>query len=213
MTETSDTGSSDPNLQNNARHKWYEDVLAVVFGVLFIGMGVVIYSQARLLMGGVSGISLILSYVTHYDFGVFFFLLNIPFYVLAILRIGWRFTVKTVIAVGLVSVFPYFVTDWIVIKDLNPVFAAIFGGALVGMGMLALFRHGSGIGGVSILAHFLQERGIVSAGIFLLCVDGLILFVSAFLLPLENLIYSVIGSVFLNLFIAMNHKPGRYFGK
>ena len=202
-----------PKGEPKITHTWYEDVLAVLFGSLFIGVAVVFYSEARLLTGGVSGLSLVLSYVTNVSFGTYFFFLNGPFYVLAILQMGWRFTIKTIIAVGIVSVFPRFVPDWFTIGSVHPAFAAVFAGALVAMGMLALFRHGSGIGGVSILAQVLQERGLMRAGYFLLCVDLVILLGAAFVLPLENLLYSVLGAVVLNTFIAMNHKPGRYFGR
>lgn len=202
-----------PSSYPDVRHKWYEDVFAVFFGTLFIGMGVVFYSHAQLITGGISGLSLVMSYMTNIDFGTYFFVLNMPFYVLAIWRMGWRFTIKTVIAVAIVSFYPKFTPGWLVIEDLNPVFAAIFGGCLVGMGMIALFRHGSGIGGVSILGHFLQEKGIIRAGMFLLIADLCVLAIGAFAVPLENLLYSVIGAVVMNLFVAMNHRPGRYFGK
>ena len=194
-------------------HKWYEDVFAILLGTLFIGMGITVFSDALLLTGGVAGMSLILSYVAPMSFGTFFFILNIPFYLLAVLRMGWEFTLKTIIAVTLVSMFPMFVGNWIEIDTLNPLFAAILGGMLIGMGMIALFRHGAGIGGVSILAHFLQEKGIMRAGWVLLSIDAVILLAAAFVLPLSNLIYSVVGAVVLNLLVGINHRPGRYFGR
>ena len=40
-----------------------------------------------------------------WSFGPVFFLLNLPFYALAIWRMGWKFTLRTVCAVGLVSLF------------------------------------------------------------------------------------------------------------
>lgn len=215
---TKETAVLDADLRQKSggpklNHTWYEDVMAVLFGSFFIGVAVVFYSEAHLLTGGVSGLSLVLSYVTPIDFGTYFFFLNGPFYLLAILRMGWRFTIKTVCAVAIVSVFPSFVPDWFTIGSVHPAFAAVFAGSLVAMGMLALFRHGSGIGGVSILGQFLQEKGLMRAGYFLLCVDCVILLGAAFVLPLENLIYSVLGAVVLNVFIAINHRPGRYFGR
>lgn len=217
--ETESSGEVvDPDLRQVGRgqrlgHTWYEDVMAVLFGSFFIGVAVVFYSEAHLLTGGVSGLSLVLSYVTPVEFGTYFFFLNGPFYLLAVLQLGWRFTIKTVCAVGIVSAFPSFVSGWFTIGNLHPAFAAVFAGSLVAMGMLALFRHGSGIGGVSILAQFLQEKGIMRAGYFLLCVDCVILLGASFFLPLENILYSVLGAVVLNVFIAINHRPGRYFGR
>ena len=78
--------------------------------------------------------------------------------------------------------------------------------------MIILFRHGSGIGGVSILAHFLQEKGIMRAGWFLLMIDLTILLIGAFILPVANLLASVVGALVMNVVVAINHRPGRYFG-
>ncbi len=213
MSEQKPSSAPDmPAPGTGVGHKWYEDVLAVIFGALFIGMGVVFFVEARLLTGGVSGFALVLSYVTPFDFGTYFFFLNMPFYALAILRIGWRFTVKTVAAVAIVSVFPDLIPHVFAIQDLNPFFGAVFAGALVAMGMIILFRHGSGIGGVSILAHFLQEKGIMRAGWFLLMIDLTILLIGAFILPVTNLLASVVGALVMNVVVAINHRPGRYFG-
>ncbi|MAP94722.1 MAG: hypothetical protein CMK07_07205 [Ponticaulis sp.] len=214
MSEETVSEPAPPSSYPVISHKWYEDVLAVLFAALLIGTAVVFYTEAQLVTGGVSGLSLVLSYVFEdVSFGTFFFFLNMPFYALAIIRMGWRFTIKTIAAVGLVSIFPTYMADLFVIDTVHPVFAAVFAGALVAMGMIALFRHGSGIGGVSILAHLLQEKGVMRAGWFLLAVDLTILAGAAFVLPIPNLIYSVIGAVVLNVFVGMNHRPGRYFGK
>lgn len=212
MTDLSAPLNLKDEEKESMKHKWYEDVFAILLGSVFIGMGVAVFSDAMLLTGGVAGMSLILSYVTPLTFGMFFFLLNLPFYILAIMRMGWEFTLKTVVAVTLVSLFPMFVGDWIEIHTLNPLFAAFLGGALIGMGMIALFRHGAGIGGVSILAHFLQEKGIMRAGWVLLTIDAFILFAAFFVLPLSNLIYSVVGALVLNVMVGINHRPGRYSG-
>ena len=175
-------------------------------------MGVIVLEEAKLLTGGVSGMALILSYATPFDFGVYFFILNLPFYALAVLRMGWEFTLKTVIAVSMVSFFPSLTDGLIEFESIHPLMGAIFGGALVGMGMIALFRHRAGIGGVSILSQFLQDKKIMSAGIFQMIVDLLILFSGFFVLPVENLLYSILGALVLNLIVAINHRPGRYIG-
>ncbi|MAK61508.1 MAG: hypothetical protein CMK09_11045 [Ponticaulis sp.] len=205
MTEKSD---AEADLQ----HKPYEDAFAVVFGAFFLGLAVVFFEYAELITGGISGLSLVLSYATPVAFGLYFLVLNLPFYVLAIVRMGWRFTLKTVIAVAIVAVFPDLVPEWLVIQELHPGFAAFTAGALAATGLIILLRHGAGIGGFSILAQFLQAKGLVRAGWFLLIVDLLILAGAVFVLPVMNLIWSVLGAVVMNVVIGINHRPGRYFG-
>lgn len=194
------------------RHKWYEDVWALVLGSFLVAMGAIFFSSGQVLTGGVSGASLILSYLTPYQFGVFFFVLNLPFYILAIMRMGWRFTLKTAAAVAMISGFSIVLRPFIGLEEVHPLLAAVFASGLVGIGIIILFRHGAGVGGASILAHFLQERGIMRAGIFLLIFDLTVLSAGIFVLPWQNLVFSVIGALVMNIEIAMNHRPGRYFG-
>lgn len=203
---------AEPDARAIIRHKWYEDAWALVLGAFFVAMGAIFFSTGKVLTGGVSGASLILSYLTPFQYGVFFFLLNLPFYLLAILRMGWTFTLKTTAVVTMISGFSIVLRPFVGIENVHPLLAAVFASCLVGIGMIILFRHGSGVGGASILAHFLQERGIMRAGIFLLIFDLTVLSAGIFVLPWQNLVFSVIGAFVMNVEIAMNHRPGRYFG-
>ena len=192
------------------RHKLYEDVMALTLGTLFVSLGMLIYSKTVLLVGSTAGLSLLLSYVTGYGFGISFFLLNLPFYVLAIKRMGWPFTIRTFVAVGLVAVFSRLTTGWIDISQIDPVYATVIGAGLTGTGLLMLFRHRTGLGGINILALYLQEHWKIRAGYFQLAVDTLIMLGAFFVIPANRLALSILGIVIVNIIIAINHKPGRY---
>ena len=60
-------------------HRPYEDVQALVTGTLFVALGVVLFGQAGLLTGGTAGIAFLIRYSTGMDFGLSFFLVNLPF--------------------------------------------------------------------------------------------------------------------------------------
>jgi uncharacterized membrane-anchored protein YitT (DUF2179 family) len=94
----------------------------------------------------------------------------------------------------------------------EPVYAALMGGALAGVGLLMLFRHEASLGGLNILAIHLQRRFGVRAGVFQLTVDACIVVASSFVVSLTTLALSVAGAVALNVVLAVNHKPGRYMG-
>lgn len=194
------------------RHKIYEDVLALVLGTLFVSFGMLIYAKTVLTVGGLAGLALLLSYITPLGFGLIFFAINLPFYILAVKRMGWPFTLRTFLAVGLVSVFSRLTGLWVDFAHLDPLYAAVMGGGLMGTGLLMLFRHRTGLGGINILAIYLQERSGVRAGYFQLGVDLAILAGAAFVLPWDRLALSVLGAVIVNLIIAINHRPGRYAG-
>jgi uncharacterized membrane-anchored protein YitT (DUF2179 family) len=194
------------------KHSFHEDVLAMLLGTLFVAFGVVIYSKAVLLIGGMAGMALLVQYLTGTNFWVAFSLINLPFYFLALKRMGWRFTVRTFLAVSLVSLLSRLTELWVGFSRLDPAFAAIIGGGLCGTGMLMLFRHHTGLGGTNILAIFLQEAWSIRAGYFQLAIDLAILGAALFVLTPDNLLLSILGATVVNVIIGMNHKPGRYHG-
>ncbi|WP_084398627.1 YitT family protein [Henriciella aquimarina] len=204
-----DTADDQAPLQ---QHKWYEDLQALLLGTLLLSFGVTLYSKAMLITGGVAGTSLLVEFATSLTFGPVFFVLNLPFFALSILRMGWGFSIRTLISIALISGLTRLIPLWIDVSSLNPAFAAVMGAAMMGIGLVVLLRHRAGIGGVTILSQFLQDKGIIRAGLFQLIVDLAILVVALFMLPLKLVALSIVGAFVLNLTVAINHKPGRYRG-
>ncbi len=194
------------------RHPLWEDALALLTGTALVALGIAFYSHAGLLTGGTVGLAFLLKYLAGWSFGPVFFLLNLPFYALAIWRMGWKFTLRTVCAVGLVSLFAELTPQWVRFAELNVVYAALFGGFAIGIGLLILFRHRASLGGVNILALFLQERFGLRAGTFQMGIDALIVMAAVFVVPVDKVLLSVLGAVALNLVLAINHRADRYMG-
>ncbi|WP_175581088.1 YitT family protein [Thalassospira sp. HF15] len=209
---TTDTASntSTPK-KDDIAHRPYEDVLALLLGTMVVSLGVTLYSESILVTGSTAGAALLIEHMTGLSFGVIFFVINLPFYWLAFKRMGKAFTIKTFIAVGLVSAFSKLTPMLVEFNNLNPIYAAVAGGALMGIGLLMLFRHRAGLGGVNILALYLQENFNIRAGYFQLAVDLVILICAFLTLPFDKVLLSILGAVILNLIIALNHRPGRYF--
>ncbi len=172
------------------RHHLYEDAMAMLIGTSFIALGITLYSQAMLMTGSTAGIALLIQYATGTEFGLLYFLINLPFYYFAVRRMGWAFTIRTFVAVAMMSVFARLMPLSVDFSSVNPLFAALMGGTLMGMGVLALFRHRSGVGGVNILALYLQDAYGIRAGWFQLGLDVLIMLVSLFFIPWENMVLS-----------------------
>lgn len=193
-------------------HSLSEDAQAFILGTALCALSIEMLRHAGLITGQTAGLGVLLSYVTSWSFGAVFFALNIPFYVMAWFRMGTRFTIKTVIAVVTVSVMTEILPHVVTFSYLHPIAAALFGGALAGLGLMVLFRHGASLGGVGILALYLQERFNIQAGWVQLGFDA-VLFAAAFLiLDLDIVAYSLIGAVVTNMLIAVNHRKDRYIG-
>jgi uncharacterized membrane-anchored protein YitT (DUF2179 family) len=192
------------------RHRWYEDLLAVLLGAMVMALGVNLYAAAGLLTGSLMGLSLLLDYLSGWPFAGLFVLLNLPFFVLARLRLGWAMTLRSAVAVLLISVLSRLTAGWIGFSHLDPLYAAIAGGGLMGCGMLILFRHRTSLGGISILALFLQERHGMRAGYVQMAIDATVLLAALLSQPPLAVLLSLLGALVLNLIIALNHRPGRY---
>lgn len=196
----------------DTRHRFHEDVMAILLGATCAALGIALYEHAQILIGSTAGISLLITYATGLPFGPVFFVVNLPFYWLAWRRVGHRFTLKTFAAIALLSWLSWRMDDWIEIGPVSPLFAALVGGSLIGLGALALFRHRGSLGGFNILALYVQERYGWSAGKVHLGLDALVMLCAFFVLPPANVLYSILGAAVLGVILAFNHRPGRYTG-
>ncbi|PSL37011.1 putative 5xTM membrane YitT family protein [Labedella gwakjiensis] len=191
-------------------HSLLEDVFALVIGTLMVSFGLALLTASGAVTGGVAGIAILLSYVSDWPFGVWFVLINAPFFLLALLRMGWQFTLKTIVTVVLVSLFSSLHPAMLDLGSIEPVYGVLFGSAVTGVGFIVLFRHRASVGGISILCLFLQDRFGWRAGYVQMGFDAVIVLSSVFVVPLPMLALSVAGAVVMNLVIALNHRPHRY---
>jgi uncharacterized membrane-anchored protein YitT (DUF2179 family) len=207
------TGRSDasgPVAAERSRHTAFDDIQGIVAGIAFVSLGVALFKAAGISTGGVAGIAFLLHYTAGASFGAAFFVLNLPFYVLAVRRMGLAFTVKTGAAVAALAIAAELVPVAIDVSRIMPIYAAVCGGLLIGSGFLVLFRHHASLGGVGILAYFLQARYGWRAGVVQLSFDLAVLALAAMTMDAGKLFHSIVGAAVINFVLAVNHKPGRY---
>ena len=194
------------------RHGTYEDAQALFSGTLFVAMALMLFNQAGLLIGSTAGIAFLLHYVTDISFGKLFFVVNLPFYWFAWTRMGREFTLKTFLCVALLSLLTELFPHVMQVSYINPLFASLLGGLLLGTGCLFLARHRSSLGGATIVSLYMQNRYGVRAGKVQLAIDCVVLLLALFVVPLERVFYSVLAAVVMGVFLWISHRPGRYAG-
>ena len=192
------------------RHTLLEDAQGLVTGAGMAASALVILTHLGLVTGQTAGLALLLSYATGYSFAFMFFLVNLPFYWLGYKRIGPRFVLKTVIAVALVSVFSIWFPTLIGFETLDPFYGVALFGALNGAGLLAIFRHGASLGGVGILALYIQENTGFRAGFTQLLFDVCIFAAAFFLIDARAVLFSMLGALIVNMIITFNHRKDWY---
>lgn len=197
----------------NPYHNVLEDVQALLSGTLLVALAIVLFRQAGLLTGGTPGLTFLAYYASGVPFGVLYFLINIPFYIFALLALGRAFAFKTFCAVALLSLYSEWLPHWIRVESIDPVFAAILGGLLAGAGLLMLIHHQASLGGIGVLAIYLQQRHGWRAGSLQMIADAFIVCGALFIVDQERVVLSILGALVLNMVLAVNHRPGRYFGQ
>jgi uncharacterized membrane-anchored protein YitT (DUF2179 family) len=193
-----------------SRHTLLEDVQALLAGTLLVSLGVALIGAARLVTGGVVGLAFLLHYLTGVSFGKLFFLINLPFYLLAFKKLGREFVLKTFTAVALLSAFSELIPHVLSVGRIDAFYAATIGGLLMGVGLLILFRHSASLGGLNVLVLYIQERYGWRAGVVQLGLDAVILAASVPFISAPSVAISLIGAAVLNISLAINHRPGRY---
>lgn len=193
-------------------HSWLDDGHALLAGSLFVALGLVMFAHAGLLTGGVAGVAFLVSYATGWGLALCFFGFSLPFFGLSWRRLGPAFTLKSLVAVSLVSVFTALAPKVVRFELLNPWVASVPEGFLIGFGLLALLRHQASVGGVNIVAQWLQQTRGVRAGHVQMAVDILVVLAALAVVPPERVLQSVLGAVAIGAILTLNHRPGRYLG-
>lgn len=186
--------------------------LRIAIGCLITALGLVVLKHSEVITGGTAGLSLALSYVLHMEFHYAFMLLNIPFMFFSYWKLGRAFTLRTLIAIALLS-------SMTALDDLLPGYSipaiagSILGGAIIGVGVSALFRSGASLGGSTILVLYWQKRYGWDPGKTNFVGDSLVVFASFSALSLSQGMISILSiavtSGVLSYFKNRNHNPRR----
>lgn len=192
------------------KHSLTEDVQGIGLGIFFCALSLQFLTFSGLITGQTAGIAVLLSYVSGWSFGAVFFVINIPFYVLAWMRLGPQFTVKSIMSVTTLSVVTEYLPQGFQIAAVATPLSAVIAGALSGVGLLVMFRHNGSLGGLGVLALLLQDRFGWRAGYVQLVADAVIFGAALLVLPAMIVLWSLLGAVVLNIIIAINHRRDRY---
>ncbi len=193
-----------------SRHTAFEDAQGLIFGTLMCALGLQFLQHAGFITGQTAGLALVISYASGWGFGAVFFVVNLPFYWLGLRRIGLAFTVKSLIAVSLLSAMAALMPRWLDFSTLHPLLAGVLFGFTTGAGLLAIFRHGGSLGGIGIVALMVQDRTGFRAGWLQMGFDAVLFALALLWIPAERVLWSVPGVVILNAVLAINHRRDRY---
>lgn len=148
----------------------------------------------QLSSGGFAGIATVIYYLFHVPMGTTIIILNIPVFILAYVREGKNFFVKTLISTFVFSqAINYFETIEPFTND--KILASVYGGMIIGLGLALVFKGKSSTGGTDLIANIIKSyHNEVSVGHVLQILDIVVVALNiVFLREIEIGLYSAIA--------------------
>lgn len=150
----------------------------------------------RLAPGGVSGIAIIISHFSQLSTGLLIALINIPILILGLVKLGWK-TMLSTVATTLFSSLLVDLAARLPVLTRDPVLAAVFGGALLAVGLSTIFRTGATTGGADIIVRVLRLKfPQVKSGKLFLIFDSLVIVSSGIVFRnVETALYAALATL------------------
>lgn len=167
----------------------------ILFGAFLYSVSIaLVLSPNRLAPGGVSGIAIIINYLTDFPIGIMTFILNLPLLIISLFKFGRQFFVSTVFAILAGSVFTDLLTTFAAPLTDDYILAAVAGAALNGIGLGIIFRCRATSGGTDIVVRLLKLRyPHLGAGVLFAITDMVIVALSAVVLgDIEPALYAAV---------------------
>lgn len=186
---------------------------------LMITLGLTLYAFTwkffmapyRFVTGGITGIGGIVEYTTGIPMQYTYFAINIVLIIIAIQQLGWKFCVKTIYAILVMTlaleffdfVFQTYPTAYQILGPDKQLEACIVGSIFIGMGIAFCFLSNGSTGGVDIIAAIVNKYKDISFGRAMLYIDACIIISSFFIIPNESVEMSIqkVFYGFINLVI------------
>jgi len=139
----------------------------------------------------VTGISLLIADVMHWPLSLLIVLINLPFIAIAYRQVGWKFAVKSALAITGLALCLAFIHY----PDVTPdkLLTAVFGGFFIGAGIGLAIRGGAVLDGTEVAALLISKGShLLKVGDVILILNLFIFMAAAFLLGIESALYSIL---------------------
>lgn len=152
------------------------DCAVIAAGAVLMGVALSVFMVPfKIAPGGASGLATVLHYLAGLRVSVLIPLINIPIFIIGIIRLERDFLVKSVFGTVVLSI----ATETAAIlppPTSDPLISAVFGGAVMGIGISAVLSRGGTTGGTDILVLVIRRSfSEVSVGRLYLLIDGAVI--------------------------------------
>lgn len=177
--------------------KIVKDTINDIIGSFSLSVGLYCFAEkVNIAPGGVSGIAIMIKYLTGLPIGLLTLLMNIPLLLIAYKFMGRSFTLRTLRTVVLNTlIIDTIVTPFFPQYSGDRLLGALFGGVCMGAGLGVVFLHGSSTAGTDIIGYLVEKRfPHMQIGKALMLVDCIILASSTLVFQnIESGLYGVVA--------------------
>ncbi|MEO6905703.1 MAG: YitT family protein [Ginsengibacter sp.] len=172
-------------------YDWIGDALFLIVGVVLAA-----FSLKGFLIpngffdGGITGISLLIHEIYHFDISYVIILANLPFIIICIYAINFNYAFKTFLCILLLGICLYYFPHYSITSD--KLLVSIFGGFFLGAGVGLTMRAGCAIDGIEILALYTWKKTSFTITEIILAINILIFSIAAFRFGIEVALYSML---------------------
>lgn len=172
-----------------------KETIMIITGALFIAGGTSFFLLPnKLSSGGFSGITTIIYYLLGFPMGTVMIILNLPLFIIALIKLGKRFFVKALIGTGVLSLFlNYFENVNAVTED--RLLASIYGGIIIGIGTAVILKANASTGGSELLGNIIVKfKPMARTGNLIITIDTIVVILNVlFFKEIEVGLYSAIA--------------------
>ena len=181
-------------IRTNSTYQIVKPITLVIIGAFLAAIGLELFLiPNKIIDGGIIGISIIASFLSHIPLSLFTFLLNVPFFYIGYKLIGKTFALMTLIGVTALSIFVYtFQLNNSAPVTQDPLLATVFGGILLGGGVGTIIRYGGSLDGTEIISILLSKRFPFSVGEIVMFFNIFILLSAGLVFGWDKAMYSLI---------------------
>ncbi|PGZ92690.1 hypothetical protein COE53_09800 [Bacillus sp. AFS029533] len=173
-------------------------LIRLIYQVILIGLCSILFGFAyntfliphKLASGGVTGIAFMIHHFLHVNTGWIVFIINIPLFILGIKNLGKRFILFTIYSVAVLSFSLKIIPIHAISNDI--LLSSIIGGALYGISVGLIIKHGGSTGGTDIVSLILSQKKNMQVGFLSACMNLFVVCASGFIFGWNITLYTII---------------------
>lgn len=170
------------------------EILIIIFGSILFAFGINYFTiPNQLSEGGITGLTVIIHYLSDWSTGLINFTLNIILFTFSVKYLDRKEIIYTLIAIVVSSTALFYTEGVETVFTSDTLLASVFAGLFVGMGIGLIFRSGGTMGGTTIIARILNQFLGMSVGSAMLFIDIVVVIGSIYIIGIEKALYTVIA--------------------